>query len=70
MRMIYLAIPPHSSLSKFRNQATGPRQLTSLIELCPGLEELTSRNENMIQPTKIHLAISKRTGTAQSFPHL
>jgi hypothetical protein len=34
-----------------------------------GGKGLTRRKEKMIHPTKIHLAISNRTGTAQSSPH-
>jgi hypothetical protein len=33
------------------------------------MKGLTRRKEKMIHPTKIHLAISNRTGTAQSSPH-
>jgi hypothetical protein len=38
-------------------------------QMCEIENRLTRRKEKMIHPTKIHLAISNRTGTAQSSPH-
>lgn len=42
--------------------------LLAQAEAEAGQEVLTSKKEKMMQPTKIHLAMSNRTGTAQSSP--